>query len=85
MELAILITARELNQQYLWTMHELEAAKLGLEHYIIDVVRTARPLTGLGEKEAAIIQLGREVFWEAFSDSGNLRECGETFWREECS
>ena len=61
MELAILITARELNQQYLWTMHELEAAKLGLEHYIIDVVRDRKPLTGLGEKEAAIIQLGREV------------------------
>lgn len=61
MELAILVTARELDRQVVWTLHELEARKQGLEPAIIDVVRYRKPLTGLGEKEAAIIQAGREL------------------------
>lgn len=36
--------------------------EMGLEPAIIDVVRYRKPLNGVGEKEAAIIQLGREVF-----------------------
>jgi len=61
LELAILATARELDQQVEWTFHELEARKQGLEPAIIDVVRYRKPATGLGEKEAAIIQAGREL------------------------
>ncbi len=61
-ELAILVTAREMDQQFEWTVHEGVALQEGLEPAIIDVVRLRKPLTGLGEKEAAIIQLGREVF-----------------------
>ncbi len=61
MELAILVTARELDQQVEWTLHELEALKQGLEPAIIDIVRYRKPLTGLGEREAAIIQAGREL------------------------
>jgi 4-carboxymuconolactone decarboxylase len=61
MELAILVTARELDQQVEWTFHELEARKQGLEPAIIDIVRYRKPATGLGEKETAIIQAGREL------------------------
>jgi len=61
-ELAILVTARELDQQFEWTAHEPEARRVGLEQQIIDVVKYRKPLDGLGEKEAVIIQLGREVF-----------------------
>jgi hypothetical protein len=39
----------------------MEALSVGLEPPIVDVVRHRRPLTGLGEKEAAIVQLGREI------------------------
>ncbi len=61
-ELAILVTAREMDQQFEWTVHEGVALQEGLEPAIIDVVRLRKPLTGLGEKEASIIRLGREVF-----------------------
>ena len=61
MELAALVSARELDQQVVWTLHELEARKQGLEPAIIDIVRYRKPLTGLGEREAAIIQAGREL------------------------
>ena len=61
-ELAVLLTARELDQQFVWTLHEAEARKAGLEPAIIDLLRNRKPATGLAEKETAIIQLGREVF-----------------------
>jgi 4-carboxymuconolactone decarboxylase len=61
-ELARLVVAREMDQIFEWTVHEPRALKVGLEPAIIDVVRYRRPLTGVGEKEAAVIQLGREVF-----------------------
>ncbi|MBI3895893.1 MAG: hypothetical protein HY313_08160 [Acidobacteria bacterium] len=61
LELAILVNARELDQQVEWTLHELEARKHGLEPEIIDIVRYRKPLTGLGEKETAVIQAVREL------------------------
>ena len=60
-ELAIITTAREHDQPYEWSLHEMEALSVGLEPSVADVVRHRRPLTGLGDKEAAIIQFGREL------------------------
>jgi 4-carboxymuconolactone decarboxylase len=62
MALAVLVTAREHDAQYDWTSNEPVALKEGLEPAVIDVVRHRRPLTGIGEKEAALIQFGRELF-----------------------
>ena len=59
-ELAILVAAREMDCEYIWTAHEPPALKAGLEQRIIDTVKHRRPLSGLGEKEAVIIQLGRD-------------------------
>jgi 4-carboxymuconolactone decarboxylase len=61
-ELAILVTAREMDQQFEWTLHEREALAEGLEPAIIDLVRLRKPTDGLGEKEATIVRLGRELF-----------------------
>jgi 4-carboxymuconolactone decarboxylase len=60
-ELAIITTAREHDQPYEWSLHEMEAVSVGLEPAIVDVVRLRKPLTGLGAKEAAIVQFGREL------------------------
>ena len=59
-ELAILVTAREMDSEYVWTAHEPAAQKAGLPQEIIDTVKYRRPLTTLGDKEAVIVQLGRE-------------------------
>ena len=59
-ELAILVTAREMDSEYVWTAHEPAAQKAGLAQDIIDTVKYRRPLTTLGEKEAVIVQLGRD-------------------------
>ncbi|MGH9785535.1 MAG: carboxymuconolactone decarboxylase family protein, partial [Terriglobia bacterium] len=62
MELAILVVAREMDSQFEWVAHEPPALRAGLEQRIIDVVKFRLPAIGLGEKETAIIQLGREAF-----------------------
>jgi 4-carboxymuconolactone decarboxylase len=61
-ELAILTSAREHDQPYEWSLHELEGIAVGLNPAVIDVVRTRKPLAGLDEKESIIIQMGREIF-----------------------
>ena len=61
-ELAILVSAREHDQPYEWSLHEIEALAVGLDPAVIDLVRYRRPLTGLGEKESIIIEVGREIF-----------------------
>ena len=59
-ELAILVTAREMDSEYVWNAHEPAAQKAGLAQEIIDTVKYRRPLTTLGDKEAVIVQLGRD-------------------------
>ena len=61
-ELTVLTTAREYDQPYEWALHELEALAVGLGDGVIDVVRHRRPLAGLPERQAIIIELGRELF-----------------------
>lgn len=67
-ELAILTQARAYHQPYEWSLHEMEAIAVGLEPEVVDLVRNQRPLTrsvpGLGDQEAIIIQMGRELFGE---------------------
>jgi 4-carboxymuconolactone decarboxylase len=60
-ELAILVTARECGGAYEWTAHEPQGLKAGLQPQVIDVVRYRKPVKGLAEKDAVVIELGREA------------------------
>ena len=60
-ELTILVTARESDSEYVWTAHEPQGLKAGLQPQTIDIVRFRKSTEGLAEKDAAIIQLGREA------------------------
>jgi 4-carboxymuconolactone decarboxylase len=60
-ELAILVTAREEDCEYVWTAHEPQGLKAGLQQQTIDVVKYRKSTEGLAEKDAVIIALGREV------------------------
>src|SRR5438132_7301308 len=78
-ELAILVTARELDNQFEWTAHEPVALKEGLDARILDVVKHRRPISGLGTKEALIISLGRKLFRERKVDSETFAHALEVF------
>jgi 4-carboxymuconolactone decarboxylase len=60
-ELAILVTARELDSQFEWAAHEDEALREGVAPALIDLVRHRGDLTGLDETDAAVVALGREI------------------------
>ncbi len=60
-ELVILVTAREYDCEYVWTAHEPQGLKAGLQPEIVDVVKYRKSTDGLAEKDAVIITLGRQV------------------------
>jgi 4-carboxymuconolactone decarboxylase len=68
-ELAILVTARESDCEYVWTAHEPQGLKAGLPQETIDVVKYRKSTEGLAEKDAVIISLGREVLGKHHASS----------------
>ena len=61
-ELAILVTAREMDSQFEWTAHEPVALREGLPQEILDIVKYRKSVAGLSEPEAILIQFGRQMF-----------------------
>ena len=61
-EVAILTTAREMDSQFEWVAHEGEAIKEGVEQNVIDVIKHRRSTAGLNEKDAVVIELGRQLW-----------------------
>src|SRR5688572_33401493 len=60
-ELSALLAAREFDQQYEWSGHEPAAVRAGLDQAVIDAVKFNRDVTGLEEKDATVIRLGRAL------------------------
>jgi hypothetical protein len=63
-QLAVLIIAREIDQQYEWSAHEPAGLKQGLEPSVIDVVKHNKDVTGLSDKDATLITFGRTLYRE---------------------
>jgi len=63
-QLAVLITAREIDQQYEWSAHEPAGLRQGLEQSVIDVVKYDKDVAGLSDKDATMITFGRALFRE---------------------
>jgi len=63
-QLAVLIIAREIDQQYEWSAHEPAGRRQGLEQSVIDVVKYNRDVAGLSDKDATLIAFGRVLFRE---------------------
>jgi 4-carboxymuconolactone decarboxylase len=63
---AVLTTARELTSQFEWTQWEEHARTPKDSRYVepnvVDAIRDCRPVAGLDAKDAAVINLGREMF-----------------------
>src|SRR6185503_15168352 len=63
-QLAVLIIAREIDQQYEWTAHEPAGVRQGLEQSVIDVVKYNKDVAGLSDKDATLITFGRTLYRE---------------------
>ena len=82
-QLAVLIVAREINQQYEWTAHEPAGLRQGLEQSVIDVVKHRRSVAGLSEKDAAFISFGRTLLREHRVSSAQWADMVRLFGRQQ--
>lgn len=73
-ELAILVTARELDSQFEWAAHEPEALREGISRDTIEIIKHRLETDGLDPADAVVIELGRGIF-------GARRVASETFAR----
>ena len=61
-ELAILVTAREMDSRYEWAAHEPSALKAGIPKDMVEIVKNRKSADGLPETETTVIQqhIGRK-------------------------
>jgi len=76
-ELAILVACRATNYNLEWNGHEASGVKAGIDAKVIDVVRNNKPLTGLNEKDAAVIRFGRQLLNDKKVDSATFAKVVE--------
>jgi 4-carboxymuconolactone decarboxylase len=63
-QLAVMITAREIDQEYEWSSHAVRGLVQGVEQSVIDVVKYDRDVAGLSDKDATLITFGRTLLRE---------------------
>jgi 4-carboxymuconolactone decarboxylase len=61
-EVAILVTAREMDSQFEWVAHESVALKEGVPPAVIDAIKFRRSTAALDETYALVIELGRQLW-----------------------
>jgi 4-carboxymuconolactone decarboxylase len=80
-ELAILLATRESGNEYEWLQHERGSVKF-LPREPVEVVRNGKDTKGLDEKDAVLIQFGREVFHQPIVSSKTFAEMERLFGRK---
>ena len=78
-ELAIMVACRETNYSLEWNAHEPSALKAGVDAKVIDVVRSRGPLTGLDDKDAAVIRFGRQMLSDKKMDAATFARVAQLF------
>ena len=81
-QLAVLIMAREIDQQYEWSAHEPAGLRQGLEQSVIDVVKYNKDVAGLSDKDATLITFGRTLYREHRVSSELWQKMIEHFGRQ---
>ena len=78
-ELAMLVTAREMDCQHIWNAHAGSARNTGVPDHLVDGLRDKKELADLAPDEAAVVQLGRELLRTHHVSRGAFQEAQEQF------
>ena len=81
-ELAMLVTARELDCQHIWNAHAASARRAGVRDELVDALRDRRDLPALAADEAAVVHYGREFFRTRRVSRGAFQSALEQFGRQ---
>jgi 4-carboxymuconolactone decarboxylase len=81
-EVCALIGAREYDQQYEWSGHEPAALSAGVPQSVIDAIKYNKETSGLPEKDATVIQMGRELLRQHKLSSALFARSVQLFGRQ---
>lgn len=81
-EVAILVAAWEIEQQYEYSAHEPAALRFGAPQAVIDTIKYDKAPVGLSPEETIIIRLGRQLMREHKVDSDIFAEAVRLFGRK---
>ena len=62
LELALLVTSRCMDCQYVWNAHAPAARKAGVSDAVVDAIRDNQPLPPMPADQSAIVNYGMELF-----------------------
>ena len=81
-ELAMLVTAREMDCQYVWNAHAASAKAAGVNPEIVEALREESELPDLAPDEQAVINYGREFYRTHHVSSGGFQAALEQLGKQ---
>jgi len=81
-ELAMLVTARELDCQYIWNAHAASARECGVGDATVDALRDRKELPKLPDDESAVVRYGQEVLRTHRVSRGAFQSVMEQFGKQ---
>ena len=81
-ELAMLVTAREMDCQYVWNAHAASAKAAGLDPALVDALREGTELPDLAPDEQAVINYGQEFYRTHHVSSGGFQAALEQLGKQ---
>jgi 4-carboxymuconolactone decarboxylase len=78
-ELAMLVTAREMDCQYVWNAHAASGKQSGLSPGLVEALRDKKPLPTVKPEEAAVVKYGQEFYRTHRVSKGAWQEAVEQF------
>lgn len=82
LELAMLVTAREMDCQHIWNAHAASARQEGVPDALVDALRDRKELPAMAPDEAAVVNYGRELFRTHRVSRGAFQAILELFGRQ---
>ena len=81
-ELAMLVTARELDCQHIWNAHAASARQAGVSGALVEALRERKELPAVAVDELAVVQYGQEFFRTHRVSRGAWQAALEQFGRQ---
>jgi 4-carboxymuconolactone decarboxylase len=81
-EVAILVAAREFDQQYEWSGHEMGARNAKVPDAVIDAIKYNKPAAGFSDRDTLLITFARDSFHAHRISSDLYAKAVETFGKQ---
>lgn len=81
-EVAILVAAREFDQQYEWSGHEMGARNAKIPEPVIDAIKHSKPTTGLSDRDILLITFARDSLHQHRISSDLYAQAVATFGKQ---